>query len=195
MGCVVLEKVLKLQQISGGFLPEHDDDGKITGYQATGTEKLDLFREILEMQTGKVVVFCRFAPEVQACASAAEEHGLNVITLSGSTPATKRGEIIEKFQNGNADIIVVQQQTGGMGIDLYAASTAIMYSTTYSYAEYDQARARLHRIGQTADKVTYIHLVGYDTIDEAVLRIVQNKKDTADMVLDILRKKKQGASE
>jgi SNF2 family DNA or RNA helicase len=78
---------------------------------------------------------------------------------------------------------VAQIQTAGLGITLTAADTAIFYSLDYSFANYDQARARLHRIGQR-NSVTYIHLVARGTVDEKVLKALQKKKNVANEVVD-----------
>ncbi|MBS3970525.1 MAG: ATP-dependent helicase, partial [Clostridia bacterium] len=57
------------------------------------------------------------------------------------------------------------------------------YSLDYSYANYDQCRARIHRIGQQ-NKCTYVHLIAKDTVDEKALRTLKAKKSVADEVVD-----------
>jgi SNF2 family DNA or RNA helicase len=95
-----------------------------------------------------------------------------------------RGEAVRRFQEEpSCKVFVAQIQTAGLGITLTAADTAIFYSLDYSFANYDQARARLHRIGQR-NSVTYIHLVARGTVDEKVLKALQKKKSVADEVVD-----------
>ena len=65
---------------------------------------------------------------------------------------------------------------------------AIFYSTTFSFADYEQAKARLHRIGQH-HPVTYIHLVAEHTVDEDILGILKSKKDMATQIVDSMRNK------
>ena len=48
---------------------------------------------------------------------------------------------------------------------------------TYNYEYYAQANARLHRTGQQYP-VQVWHLVAKDTVDEGVLRLLQNKDKT-----------------
>ena len=96
----------------------------------------------------------------------------------------QRGEAVRRFQEEpECKVFVAQIQTAGLGITLTAADTAIFYSLDYSFANYDQARARLHRIGQR-NAVTYIHLVSRGTVDEKVLKALQKKKSVADEVVD-----------
>jgi len=132
----------------------------------------------------KVVVFARFVPEIEAIVKMLEKkktaHGL----IYGATPMDARGEMVESFQTDpDVKVFVAQIQTAGLGITLHAADTAIFYSLDYSFANYDQCRARIHRIGQK-NKCTYIHLVARMTVDEKVLAALAEKKSLADQVVD-----------
>ena len=80
-------------------------------------------------------------------------------------------------------MFLAQIQTAGLGITLHAASVAVYYSLDYSYANLDQAKARLHRIGQKKT-VTNIYLVTKGTVDEKVLKALQGKQDIAKLVVD-----------
>ena len=53
----------------------------------------------------------------------------------------------------------------------------------FSYANYEQAKARIHRIGQE-NKVTYIHLLAQGTVDEKIYSVLREKKSIADDVVD-----------
>jgi SNF2 family DNA or RNA helicase len=55
-----------------------------------------------------------------------------------------------------------------MGLTLTAASVAGFYSLDFSCANYEQSRARIHRIWRT-QKCLYIHLVAKGTVDEKVM--------------------------
>jgi len=48
-------------------------------------------------------------------------------------------------------------------------------------------RPRLHRIGQVS-KVTYLHLLAQDTVDERVYDVLKQKKSVVDDVVDNWRK-------
>src|SRR5690606_38887989 len=86
-------------------------------------------------------------------------------------------------QSGDLQVFIAQIATGGVGITLTAADTAIFYSTDFSLANYEQAKARLHRIGQK-NSVVYIHIVAKGTIDEEVMRRLAAKQDLANLVVD-----------
>ena len=59
----------------------------------------------------------------------------------------------------------------------------MFYSLSYNFADYEQAKARIHRIGQK-NNCTYIHLIAKGTIDERVMDALKNKKNIADLVVD-----------
>lgn len=80
-------------------------------------------------------------------------------------------------------MFLAQIQTAGLGITLTAADTAIFYSLDFSYANYEQCRARIHRLGQK-NACTYLHLVARNTVDEKVLKALKDKKNIADEVVN-----------
>ena len=185
---IVLTELLRLQQITGGFLPVGDEVRQVS------KAKLEALKDILEdlKDAGKqVVVFARFRPEVKAIAKVARELGLTTFTLTGETSTEARGRGIRDFQEGRIQVFVAQIATGGLGITLTAADTAIFYSADFSLANYDQAKARLHRIGQRRP-VTYIHLIVKGSIDEEVIKRLAKKQDLARLVVDELRKILEG---
>jgi SNF2 family DNA or RNA helicase len=193
---IVITQLLRLHQITGGFLPIHDeaDPSKILEYKQVSTEKLDLLKQVLEdlPQDKKVVIFCRFTPEIKACAQVASQLGKQVLTLSGATPAAQRGSICDRFQNDpSINAIVVQIATGGSGIDLFAAPYMVFYSLDFSWANYDQAKARVHRMGQTQN-VTYIHLLAENTIDERIQEALAKKGNVAKLVVDDMKGLNEG---
>ena len=57
----------------------------------------------------------------------------------------------------------------------------------FNYANYSQALARLHRIGQKSN-VNHIHLIAKDTIDEKIMSALERKEDIAKGVVDNWRK-------
>lgn len=180
---IVLAQILRLQQITGGFLPKRNQQGEVQILE-TGKEKLNLLQSVVEDFTKKekIVIFARFIPEIKAIEQLMKRMGRNPVLLYGDTK--DRGKVVADFQgDSSVDTIIIQIQTGGLGITLTAASIAIFYSMSYSYADYEQAKARIHRIGQTKS-VTYIHLIAKNTIDEDVFDAVKGKRDVAQLVVD-----------
>lgn len=178
---IVLTELLRLQQIAGGFISTSENS-----YKQVSQAKLQVARELLEEMKAankKVVIFARFVPEVGALAKIAQDLGMKTFSLTGETSMEARQQALKDFQLGDLQVFIAQVATGGVGITLTAADTAIFYSTDFSLANYEQAKARLHRIGQK-NSVVYIHIMAKGTIDEEVMRRLADKQDLANLVVD-----------
>lgn len=183
----ILTMYLRLMQLTGGFLTADES----TRPKQVNTAKLDALADIVDdyvVDAGKkLVIFARFRAEIAAIENLLRLRKIQYGSIYGDVPMEERGKIVEDFQtNPDTKVFVAQIQTAGLGITLHAASTAVFYSYDYNYANYAQALARIHRIGQRIP-VTYIHLVVDGSIDEKILAALENKEDMAKTVVDSWR--------
>lgn len=183
----ILTMYLRLMQLTGGFLTADES----TRPKQVNTAKLDALADIVDdyvVDAGKkLVIFARFRAEIAAIENLLRLRKIQYGSIYGDVPMEERGKIVEDFQtNPDTRVFVAQIQTAGLGITLHAASTAVFYSYDYNYANYAQALARIHRIGQRLP-VTYIHLVVDGSIDEKILAALENKEDMAKTVVDSWR--------
>lgn len=183
----ILTMYLRLMQLTGGFLTADES----TRPKQVNTAKLDALADIVDdyvVDAGKkLVIFARFRAEIAAIENLLRLRKIQYGSIYGDVPMEERGKIVEDFQtNPDTKVFVAQIQTAGLGITLHAASTAVFYSYDYNYANYAQALARIHRIGQRFP-VTYIHLVVDGSIDERILAALENKEDMAKTVVDSWR--------
>lgn len=183
----ILTMYLRLMQLTGGFLTADES----TRPKQVNTAKLDALADIVDdyvVDAGKkLVIFARFRAEIAAIENLLRLRKIQYGSIYGDVPMEERGKIVEDFQtNPDTKVFVAQIQTAGLGITLHAASTAIFYSYDYNYANYAQALARIHRIGQRLP-VTYIHLVVDGSIDEKILAALESKEDMAKTVVDSWR--------
>lgn len=183
----ILTMYLRLMQLTGGFLTADES----TRPKQVNTAKLDALADIVDDYVvdadKKLVIFARFRAEIAAIENLLRLRKIQYGSIYGDVPMEERGKIVEDFQtNPDTKVFVAQIQTAGLGITLHAASTAVFYSYDYNYANYAQALARIHRIGQRLP-VTYIHLVVDGSIDEKILAALENKEDMAKTVVDSWR--------
>ena len=183
----ILTMYLRLMQLTGGFLTADES----TRPKQVNTAKLDALADIVDdyvVDAGKkLVIFARFRAEIAAIENLLRLRKIQYGSIYGDVPMEERGKIVEDFQTyPDTKVFVAQIQTAGLGITLHAASTAVFYSYDYNYANYAQALARIHRIGQRLP-VTYIHLVVDGSIDEKILAALENKEDMAKTVVDSWR--------
>ncbi len=177
----VLTQLLRLAQCTGGFI-RNDSMGMA---EQVSSAKLDALDEIIETclsEGKKVVVFARFVPEIEAIADMLKEKKIGYALIYGAT--TDRAEQVAKFQTDpEVKVFIGQLQTTGMGLTLTSASVAVFYSLDFSYANYEQSRARIHRIGQK-QTCLYIHLVCKGTVDEKIMHALKHKGDIANLMVD-----------
>lgn len=180
----VLTKLLRLQQITGGFL-RADDDERVT---QIGTSKLDALDDIIEdyvlSEGRKLVIFARFLSEIDAIEELLKRKNIQYRVITGAVKLEDRGEIVDDFQtNPKTMVFLAQTQTAGLGITLHAASVAVFYSLGYNYADYQQALARIHRKGQH-HPCTYVHLIADRTVDSKIMEALDKKGDIAKKICD-----------
>lgn len=179
----VLTKLLRLQQFTGGFI--QPDEGK-TEFVFDGKLKAleDIIDDYVIGEDKKLVIFCRFRPEIDLITKLIKKKKLGFISIYGDIKIEDRGAIVEDFQkNRDTRIALLQIDTAGLGITLTAADTCVYYSVNFNYAAYSQSLARIHRIGQK-NICTYIQLVVEKTIDERVYKALAKKEDLATTVVD-----------
>ena len=180
----VLSQLLRLSQLTGGYVG-NDDAGGVT---QVSTAKLDALADLVDGAVAdgrKIVVIARFVPEIHAIGKMLEKKKIRYAQISGEI--RDRDEQIAAFQNDpDVPVFIGQIATAGLGITLTAASTMIFYSLDYSMSNYEQTRARIHRVGQK-HSCTYIHLVAKGTVDEKVLKALQDKANLAKALVDDYR--------
>lgn len=174
-----LVQLLRLQQIAGGFLRVDESEDKPAETVSVSEAKTKLLADVLEDLDEPVVVFARFVTDLGRIREVAEKLGRRYGEISG---ATKDGLTPQATMREDVDVLGVQIQSGGVGIDLVRASTAIYYSHGWSLGDLLQSRARLHRPGQTRP-VTYIHLLAERTVDEWLMKALANREELVETVL------------
>lgn len=183
----VLTKLLRLQQLTGGFLVQ-DDSEKPT---LVSRAKLDALSDIVEdyvIGSGrKLVIFARFISEVKEIMKLMDKQlpkGKKHVAIYGDIKKEDRGPIIKLFQEDPDTVVFVGQiDTAGTGITLTAADTCVYYSKNFNYATYSQSLSRIHRIGQR-NVCTYIDLEVEKTVDELISKSLAKKEDMAKTVVD-----------
>lgn len=198
---LVMTKIMKLSQVTGGFIYEQGTDGKrIATHAFDKNPKVEVLDEILdEVLPKKVIVWCRFTQEIEAITGLLVKRKTDFVAIHGAVKniGTKKGEDcscgacrachVRKFQTDpSCQVFVGQVNTAGLGITLTAATVVVYYSNTYALEDRLQSEDRCHRIGQK-ESVTYIDIVaetsdGKRTIDHDVLAVLKGKSAFANEV-------------
>ncbi len=122
----------------------------------------------------KIVVFSFFRETLEKVKEALGDRCSGVI--NGDTKVEFRQGIIDKFSNDkDGSVLVCQIQSGGVGLNIQAASIVIFCEPQIKPSLSWQALSRVYRMGQTRNVLVY-HLLCDDTVDEQMVRILDEKQ-------------------
>lgn len=176
-----LVKLLRLQQITSGVVRPDDSED----YVRIDDRKMAALNNLLmnEIPDGEpVIVFCRFSADLDAIAKVAAAWDLRYGEISG-----QRKDLTDHAtMPDNIDVMGVQIQSGGVGIDLTRACHCVYWSVGFSLGDYEQSLARPHRPGQDRP-VRFYHLVAKGTVDETVYKALDDRRDLVESVLEALK--------
>ena len=179
----VLTKLLRLSQLTGGHLTDDEGDSNVVS-----TAKLSALEDIVDTAVSedkKIVVMARFVPELNDIQEMLDKKDIGYACVRGGVK--DRAEEIRRFQEDpDCKVFIGQIAAAGLGITLTAASIMVFFSLDYSMSNFEQAKARIHRVSQKSDCL-YIYLVGKGTVDRKVLKALRSKVDLARMLVDDYR--------
>ena len=167
-----LTEILKLQQVCNGFLKTDDGETK----ELTNSKLTELIN-ILDEVDGKVIIWANFVHNIETIIKTLQDKfgQTSVVSIYGDVAVEARNSAVINFQkNDRVRFFVGNPSTGGYGLNLTKASTVIYFSNSFNLEIRQQSEDRAHRIGQE-NKVTYIDLIAKGTIDEFVLKSLNQK--------------------
>jgi superfamily II DNA or RNA helicase len=173
-----LVKILRLAEItSGHFLADQAKN-----------EKLRALMEIADdyyNNGNQIIIWCVYRKSIEILQQAFKNRAVAVV--HGGVEGQERQAEIDRFQAGKAKIFIGQVRTGGLGINLTAASMVIYYENEYNFESRKQSEDRAHRIGQKKN-VVYIDLVAKKTIEEVIINALREKQDRAEALVQSFKK-------
>jgi SNF2 family DNA or RNA helicase len=183
---LAITKALRLQQIVSGHLRlegENGHDAKTITIK--DNPRRDALKQILEdiAPYHKVLVWAVFHSNYDDIREVCTSLKLEYAELHGQV--SNRDEQIDNFNtNPNCRVLIGHPGSGGIGVNLVAASYSVFYSRSFSL-EFDiQAEARNYRGGsERHESVTRIDLITPNTIDELVMKALASKTAISDSIL------------
>jgi len=178
---IILATLTKLKQVCNH--PRHLlGDGSDIRHRSG---KLNRLTEMLEQalaEDDRVLIFTQYAEMGELL----QEHlsGLfgETLYLHGGTPAVKRAQLIEQFQNGGPRLFVLSLKAGGAGINLTRANRVFHYDRWWNPAVENQATDRAFRIGQT-QSVQVHKMICRGTLEERIDELITRKLALAEQVV------------
>jgi SNF2 family DNA or RNA helicase len=173
--------VSKLLQISCGAA--YTDDKEVVEFDAA--PRLGVLEEILEETSRKVLIFALFRSSIDGIHTHLLKKGIAAECIHGGVTASKRADIIRRFQDTpDPRVLVMQPQATAHGITLTAADTVVFYGPLMSVEQYIQCIARADRKGQNSDKVTVIHIEG-SPIEKKMFKALGGKVSDNSLLTDM----------
>lgn len=172
----ILDALLKLRQACCDPSLVKLDAARKVDESAKRARLLDMLGELLA-EGRRVLVFSQFVEMLKLIEAEVVARGWDYLMLTGRTK--KRAELIEKFQTGTTPVFLISLKAGGVGLNLTAADTVILYDPWWNPAVERQAMDRAHRIGQ--DKAVFVYrLVAEGTVEAAIQNLQAKKQALAD---------------
>ena len=166
----------KLLQMSGGAV--YDEDG---GVQVIHTRKLDALDELVEAAQGQnLLVFYAYQHEAERIM----ERFPDCVKLGAGSDTT---QVISGWNAGDIPMLLCHPACAGHGLNLQEGGHMVVwYGLPFSLELYQQANARLHRMGQEHPVIVH-HIVCEDTLDDHVLAVLGQREETQDALLRALK--------
>ena len=181
-----LSLVLRLQQLTSGFMKVEDDYGN-KSIELVDNSRMKALEDLLIdfPKDEPIVIFARFKQDILNIRKVCKNLNLRCSEISG------RCDEYDDWEAGKTSILIVQLQSGAEGLDFTKARYAVYYTLTHTLWQYTQSRKRLHRPGQE-NPVTYYFLLGKlatrQSVDEGIM---SSLKRNANFIQEVMEEKEK----
>ena len=154
-------------------------------YKSSGKfEFLDRIIPKLLICNHKILIFSQMTRLMDVLEKYFHYKGILYLRLDGNTKADDRGNQIQLFSDEKSEykVFILSTRAGGLGLNLQAADTVIIFDSDWNPQMDIQAQDRAHRIGQK-HKVKVFRLISKDTIEEGILEKAAFKKTMDEKVI------------
>lgn len=169
----VLSRLTELTKITGG----HTGDS----WESIGHEKVDALSLILRdhIDDGTpLVVAARYIAEIARVQTLCKSLGVPYMTIQGGSDTT--AELARWRETAGCRVMILQPQSGSLGIDLRESDHLVWYSLVYQWTDYSQT---CDRIALCERPTTITHLLAQDTVDWDIARILQEDGDVVETIM------------
>nr|KAI8763669.1 lymphocyte-specific helicase isoform X2 [Biomphalaria glabrata] len=145
---------------------------------------LDQMLAELKRRGHRVLLFSQMTRMLDLIQDFCHIRGYGYCRLDGSDNIDDRKESMREFNKRGSDkfIFLLSTRAGGLGINLTAADTVIIFDSDWNPQCDLQAQDRCHRIGQNKPVVVY-RLVSANTIDEKIIERAAAKRKLEKLII------------
>ncbi len=181
----------------GDGIARHTLETAIRGSSSSKlTAILDELDNVWNEEPGsKVLIFSQFLGFLDLMEEAFKKNQIPFSRLDGKLSLKERMLVLQEFgsdhervtENGimsrKGSVLLISMKAGGVGLNLVAARTVFISDPWWNAAVEDQCVDRIHRIGQTADKVRVRKFYVSNSVEERIVALQKRKKSVASQVL------------
>ena len=131
----------------------------------------------------QVLLFSSFTKVFDLMEEELKLNGIRYFILTGGTSKETRRELVQRFQEGEADVFLISLKAGGTGLNLTQAQAVIHYDPWWNISAQNQATDRAYRIGQHHNVMVH-QLIMKESIEEKIQILQAKKKELADMFVE-----------
>lgn len=164
-----------------------DDNPNEVLISASGkTVFVDKLLAKLYSQGSKVLIFSQFKKVLDILEELLAYREYKSVRLDGELSHDERCKVINQFNDKDEGIFVflLSTKAGGVGLNLTAANTVIIYDSDWNPQNDIQAQARCHRIGQTQEVKIY-KLITRNTYEQEMFNRTSLKLGLDHAILDL----------
>jgi SNF2 family DNA or RNA helicase len=172
----------KLLQVSLGYV--YTDERGIVALD--NDQRMDALVDSIESTDRKVIVFVPFIHALDGVSAKLKAAKIDHAVVSGDTSKAKRDEIFGAFQGSlQPRVLVAHPQCMSHGLTLTAADTIIWFGPFASLEVFEQANARITRVGQKHRQ--QVLLFTGSVAESKLYKRLREKKGVQDTLLEMLR--------
>lgn len=133
-----------------------------------------------KLENKQIIIFSFFIKTLKYLEEKLTQDGYKVGVINGHVPVVSKNQepsrysIIEKFKNGEIDILL-SSEVGGEGLDFQFCQALLNYDMPYNPMRIEQRIGRIDRFGQKANKIIVASMYSKDTIDERIYELLYER--------------------
>lgn len=159
---------MRARQLASGFMGSaHESD-------YFHTYKVDALTELITDKPDNYIVFYNYTPELYMIMSAAETAGYNIDIWNGNE---KTLDNYRRAKDGQKNMLIANIASGSAAMNFQKYANVVFYALPDLYMDYDQAIARVERIGQKRKEVNVYVMYMKGTIEEKVWKKLKIGED------------------
>jgi SNF2 family DNA or RNA helicase len=179
VAAIAIAKITKLRQLCSGFVNDTEKKQTLV-FNQNKIEELDNFLSGIDEP---VIITASYTQEIDEISKLLAKKEYSYGVISGKIKDKERNISIDDFSKNKLDVLIIQEDSGGVGIDGLQnhCSLMIRYSYGYSYDTDQQIIGRIQRSGQKKPmrmiRLKAVLPDGKPTIEDAIIETIKNKEE------------------